>query len=143
LAFRRDPRPEVRVDGRTVQRIIRRLVDGGHLLVDGTAGGRGSNLYTIVMARPDELSTPPADRHPRQSATGGDLPPHPRQDAGAPPAQLRHPNVLDPSLNKKRARTRARGAANPPPRGAARCTRHLGQFAESCGPCRADRLAGT
>lgn len=127
-----------RVDGRTVQRIIRRLSEAGHLVVEASAGGRGSNRYAVVMTG-GELSTPPADRHPGQSATGDTAtPPHPRQDAGAPPAQPCHPNVLEPPLNPKRAR----GAANPPPRGARRCSRHLGQLAKSCGPCRADQLAG-
>lgn len=128
-----------RIDSRTVQRIIRRLSEAGHLLVEATAGGRGSNRYAVVMSSPEELSTAPGNLPPRQSATGDTAtPPQPRQDAGAPPAQPCHPNILEPPLKPQRAR----GAANPPPRGARRCPRHAGQLAKSCGPCRADQLAG-
>ncbi|MBA8825315.1 hypothetical protein FHX42_002666 [Saccharopolyspora lacisalsi] len=91
---------KTRLDERTVQRVIRRLTDEGHLRVE-KEGGRKSNRYAVLMDR--ESSTPPANRHPRQNATGGTAtPPQPRHDPATPgAAQLRHPNlpgtVLDPS----------------------------------------------
>jgi len=128
-----------RIDGRTVQRIIRRLADAGHLTVVASAGGRGSNVYTVVMGQGGQSSTPPADCHPRQGATGGTAtPPHPRQAARAPLAQLRHPNVIEPSSNRS-ARERSTRRVRVP---AATCARHIGQPADHCGPCRSETLAG-
>lgn len=67
-----------RLNRRTVQRVLKRLDDDGHLVIEG-GGGRRRNRYAIPMTDPvdnhpesvDELSTPPAERHPRQTATGG------------------------------------------------------------------------
>jgi hypothetical protein len=151
-----------RVDSRTVQRIIRRLAEAGHLLVEATVGGRGSNVYAVVMTGPEELSTAPGNLPGWQSATGGESPPEPRQDAGAALAQPCHPRgdtampperhrtVLDPEDAHASGGTSAppaagpgrRGAANPPPLGADRCPRHLGQPAKTCGNCRGEKLAG-
>jgi hypothetical protein len=79
-----------RLNERTVQRVIQRLVTGGHLLVK-EGGGRRRNRYSILMTAPTcpqpepdgRLSTAPAERHPRRSATGdtGDI---------SEVAQLRH-----------------------------------------------------
>lgn len=99
---------KTRLDSRTVQRIIRKLVDQDQLLVE-ERGGRHSNRYTVLMR---ELSTAPADCHPRQNATGG---------IGATPgaAELRHPTpgtatppeppgtVLEPSTTAEPAAVRA------------------------------------
>lgn len=74
---------KTRVDERTVQRIIRRLEEAGHLVVEATSGGRRSNRYTVVMHAPEPVE--PAAADPRQDATPGRMPP--RHDAGAPPAQ--------------------------------------------------------
>jgi hypothetical protein len=134
---------KARLDERTVQRIIRRLVDTRALeVLEATAGGRRSNTYRLIMTRPDDqpgsISTPPADRHPRQAATGGVTVPGQgwRNRATAGVAQLRHPNVIEPSSNV------GRGAALPPPVGVDRCAQHLGQPAATCGPCRAEAIAG-
>ncbi|MCI2421531.1 helix-turn-helix domain-containing protein [Saccharopolyspora sp. K220] len=72
---------KTRLDQRTVQRIVRKLAAQGHLVVE-ERGGREANRYAVVMR--EELSTPPANCHPRQIVTGG---------TGATPgvAQLRHP----------------------------------------------------
>ncbi|MFC7342062.1 helix-turn-helix domain-containing protein [Saccharopolyspora griseoalba] len=72
---------KTRLDQRTVQRIIRKLSDQGQLLVE-ERGGRHPNRYSVVMNA--ELSTAPANRRPRQVATGG-------ADATAGAAKLRHP----------------------------------------------------
>ncbi|SBW21024.1 hypothetical protein FDG2_1868 [Candidatus Protofrankia californiensis] len=82
---------KTRLDARTVQRVIRRLVAGGHLLVATAAGRGGSNVYTLVMDGQREpapvTTTPPVDNgtiqasNPRQAARDGNPP---------PPAQLRH-----------------------------------------------------
>jgi DNA-binding transcriptional MocR family regulator len=72
---------KTRLDDRTVQRIVRKLAEQGQLAVV-ERGGREPNRYAILMH--EELSTPLANCHPRQNATGG---------TGATPgvAQLRHP----------------------------------------------------
>lgn len=72
---------KTRLDERTVQRIVRKLARQDQLLVE-ERGGREANRYTIPMR--EEVSTPPADRHPRQGAAGG-------MDATPGAAQLRHP----------------------------------------------------
>lgn len=130
---------KVRLDERTVQRVIRRLVDGGHLAVSASAGGRSSNRYTVII-REEPAAAPagPADGsgvqnrtpdgidggeypHPRQDATPGDLPPRRSATAGvaldatAGVAQLCHPNVLErPRTIRARERRRAGGPAAPP-----------------------------
>ncbi|HMA46989.1 MAG TPA: helix-turn-helix domain-containing protein [Frankiaceae bacterium] len=43
---------KTRLDVRTVQRVIRRLVAGGHLRVAPTAGRGGTNVYTVVLTPP-------------------------------------------------------------------------------------------
>lgn len=82
---------KTRLDTRTVQRIVRKLVTEGHIGVS-ERGGRESNRYAVLMG--EQSSTPPADCHPRQNATGGETPPQLRQDATPPlapvPPQLRH-----------------------------------------------------
>ncbi|GLL08026.1 hypothetical protein GCM10017581_097860 [Dactylosporangium matsuzakiense] len=148
-----------RVDERTVQRIIRRLVAAQHLVVETTTGGRRSNRYALAMPAPDASSTgsptPPANRHPAETP-----PPARRQGRGgtsatAGVAQPRHPNVLEPSSNDRHAPTRPRrayadqqpaarsGAALPPPSTTPRCLTHTGQLAHNCPACRAETLGGT
>ncbi len=140
-----------RVDERTVQRIIRRLSGGGHLLVEASAGGRGSNRYAVVMTGPEEKpeekpetepepaesqsgpSEPPADCHPRQSDTGGELPG--RHDATAGVAQSCHPNVLEPS--KKNSSTKSSSprpkSGDPPRPDVEEVCRHLADRVEENG----------
>lgn len=86
---------KTRLDGRTVQRIARRLAEGGHLAIE-ERGGRESNRYSVLMRA--ELSTPPADRRPRQTAAGDTAsPPDPRHGSAIPaPAQPRHLNPPGP-----------------------------------------------
>lgn len=140
---------KTRLDERTVQRVIRRLADAGQLRVEACAGGRGSNRYALVMGAP---SGPGRVVHsPRQDATPGTVPPQPRRRATAGVAQLRHPNVLEPSKNRPTrgparapGRPAARGAALPPPSTVVdgRCQRHPGQLAAHCGPCRSEAIGG-
>lgn len=113
---------KTRLDTRTVQRVIRRLEEHGHVVVD-RGGGRAANRYSVLLTTPhqpvdnppdpvDERPTPPAECHPRQIATGG---------ACATPgvAQLRHrrggtATPPEPSYNRPRTTSsRARGPATP------------------------------
>ncbi|WP_334459079.1 helix-turn-helix domain-containing protein [Micromonospora sp. CPCC 205554] len=154
---------KVRLDERTVQRVIRRLVDGGHLTVSASAGGRASNRYAVIMRAGDADASPVADATPgdvsRFGAVAdchpGDLPPRHSATAGvaldatAGVAQLCHPNVLErPRTIRARERRRAGGPAAPArgvPRAPApppqRCPDHPGQYAGHCGPCRSERIA--
>ncbi|MEV2238801.1 helix-turn-helix domain-containing protein [Micromonospora sp. NPDC049891] len=122
---------KTRVDTRTVQRVIRRLVEGGHLMVDTTAGGRKSNTYTVVMSESD----------PRQNATPGSTPP-PAESQGTPgatPPQPRRSYATRTSFN--RPVPTQRGAALPVSSKAPdRCPNHPGQYARWCGPCRSEAV---
>ncbi|MDQ3154740.1 MAG: helix-turn-helix domain-containing protein [Actinomycetota bacterium] len=116
---------KTRLDTRTVQRVIRRLAERGHLMVH-RGGGRAANRYSIPLTTPqqpvdnppdpvdnpadsvDESPTPPAERHRWQIATGG---------TGATPgvAQLRHrrggtATPPEPSYNRPRTTTPARSS---------------------------------
>ncbi len=79
---------KTRVDERTVQRCVQRLVELGELEVMWRSGPRGTNRYRVRMT-------------PRQSVTPGNLPPgtvspHPRQIAASTPGTL----SPEPSLNR-------------------------------------------
>src|SRR5690606_1792305 len=77
---------KTRLDARTVQRVVRRLCEGGHLKVTPSAGRGGANLYQVVMHHQPAATNPPdpvdkavdspVDNHgdPRQAATPGKLP---------------------------------------------------------------------
>ena len=133
-----------RVDTRTVQRVIRRLADGGHVEILPSPGGRAANRYAVTMDGYPQ---------PRQSATPGNPPP--RQDAIPPlaqvPGQPRHSyatrtplNVLEPkpgtTTRSLRSHPQPGGAALPPTTTAGRCQQHPGQTAATCGPCRSERI---
>jgi len=96
-----------RLGERTVQRVLRRLADEGHLVIH-VGGGRRSNHYEIPMTSDNtELSTPPSDRRPRQDDAPVTSPGHPRRDDVAPPSQLRRgtPDIAvtpEPSSNGPR-----------------------------------------
>ncbi|MPY99978.1 MAG: hypothetical protein GEU97_18710 [Actinophytocola sp.] len=78
-----------RLGERTVQRVLKRLADEGHLVIH-VGGGRRSNHYEIPMTSDNsELSTPTSNRRPRQDDTPATSPGHPRCDDVAPPTQLR------------------------------------------------------
>lgn len=88
-----------RLDQRTVRRVLKRLVDAGHLVIK-PGGGRRSNNYEIPMTCVNaELSTPLANGHPGQNATPGALPVLPGQSARAARTQLRQgsPDTAAPS----------------------------------------------
>lgn len=70
---------KTRVDPRTVQRAVRRLVAVGELTMRSNAGRNGVNVYRVTMT--------PGTVPPRQTATPGATPP--RQDAA--PAESPHP----------------------------------------------------
>ncbi|AEH08772.1 hypothetical protein FsymDg_1287 [Candidatus Protofrankia datiscae] len=80
---------KTRLAPRTVQRVIRRLVAGGHLLVETAAGRGGANRYTVVTNGTTEPASTPVDNGPPKRAD-------PRQPDGGvnlpPPSQLRHPS---------------------------------------------------
>ncbi len=59
---------KTRMGERSVQRIVRKLAEEGHLSIK-ERGGRDPNRYAVLMR--SELSTPPSDWHPRQNDTGG------------------------------------------------------------------------
>jgi hypothetical protein len=142
---------KTRVNERTVQRITRRLQDGGHLHVEPTTGGRYSNRYAVLMTAPEVTPTsrnpvetepagePPAECHP------GNLPPRADATPGVapPPPQGWRSSATRTSLNRPRpVRGRPAGSAAgrqpmPPP---GRCTHHLGQSAHNCAPCRSERV---
>ncbi|RCW45132.1 helix-turn-helix protein [Halopolyspora algeriensis] len=75
---------KTRMGERSVQRIVRKLTEEGHLSVT-ERGGRNPNCYAVLMH--PELSTPPSDWHPRQSATGD-------TDGTPRVSQLRHPTPV-------------------------------------------------
>ncbi|SDK54558.1 Helix-turn-helix domain-containing protein [Actinopolyspora mzabensis] len=96
---------KTRLDERTVQRILRKLSDQGQLHID-KRGGREANRYTLLMGQ--QLSTPPAKRHPRQNATGGTAaapgvaqPRHPTPGTAVPPEPPG--TVLEPSTGSRAA----------------------------------------
>ncbi|MEU8079278.1 helix-turn-helix domain-containing protein [Catellatospora citrea] len=51
---------KVRLDERTVRRLLRKLEDGKHIKVAVGAGPRGTNRYTVIMHRAvdNSVSTP-------------------------------------------------------------------------------------
>lgn len=109
---------KTRLDARTVQRVVRRLCEGGHLKVTPSAGRGGANLYQVVMHHQPAAATNPSDpvdnavdspvdNHgdPWQAATPGKLPgaalvpPTPRhQCRGTPGTAMppERPYVLEP-----------------------------------------------
>ncbi len=86
-----------RLGERTVQRVLKRLADEGHLIIH-VGGGRRSNHYEIPMTSSNaELPTPPSDRHPRQDDAPGESSGQPRHDDVPPPTQLR-PGTPDTAM---------------------------------------------
>ncbi|MEV4511358.1 helix-turn-helix domain-containing protein [Dactylosporangium sp. NPDC049525] len=148
---------KTRVDVRTVRRIIRRLEDGGHLLVEVAAGPGGANRYTVVMtehAQPvdnpvhgpvDNAPTAPGSLPGGRFARGVQRPGTPDTATPGTPGHSSAPRTSFTSKNRPGAPapSRAGGAALPPPVDAARCPKHPGQSATHCGPCRAETLGGT
>jgi hypothetical protein len=72
---------KTRLDPRTVQRVIRRLQDSGHLAVATAAGRGGANVYSVLMNPTGAATADAVDNagdgaaDPRQTATPGNLPP--------------------------------------------------------------------
>lgn len=98
---------KTRLNERTVQRITRKLANGGHLLVDSTTGGRRSNRYRIPMTppappAPDPTPSPVDEHNPTPAATPTDAPPatppgYPQTPAACPqPSAPRHPGGPPP-----------------------------------------------
>lgn len=104
-------------DERTAQRAIGRLRESGLvvLVAEADAMKRRAREYRIDTGALKAGGEPPAQRHPRHSATPGTAPPladcHPRQIATSPPAQC-HPSpgtappltVIEPSVNRQKSR---------------------------------------
>jgi hypothetical protein len=139
------------LDERTVRRIIRRLEDGGHLAVAVAAGPNGTNRYAVIMS-----GGTPGQSAPRSECPPGNSTRPPDTATPPPPGHSRAPRTsLNVPLTSKRASARAnssgrqpsavslsRGAALPPPSQAPeRCSRHRGQYAGFCGPCRSEAVA--
>lgn len=97
---------KTRLDVRTVQRIVRRLQQGGHIAVFPAAGRGGANVYTVLMRSVDiagdaavETAATPGKLPGRQNATPRHrCHPPPGTSAGGPPAQVppKRPYVLEP-----------------------------------------------
>ncbi len=137
------------------ERTVRRLQDGGHLRVEVAAGPSGTNRYAVLMSTPGNL--PPGQDDPRSDCPQ-DIQASP-PDTVAPPTPG-HSYAPRTSLNLPRTSKRAsarvipngqrpsavplsRGAALPPAGNAPdRCPQHPGQYADYCGPCRAEALGG-
>lgn len=82
-----------RLDQRTVRRVLKRLADAGHVVIQ-PGGGRRSNNYEIPMTSADtELSTPLAMRHSGQDATPGASPVLPGQYVRPARTELRQGTV--------------------------------------------------
>lgn len=77
---------KTRLSQRTIQRTIKKLVDGGHLVVDKNGGGRWSNAYLVVLHKDDpaEQSGTPTGDHTDEATTGksGDGPENPLSTTG-------------------------------------------------------------
>jgi hypothetical protein len=116
---------KVRVDERSVRRILRRLEVAGLIRADINAGPGGANVYTILMAPDTDVPLPesPPDTSVRDPLT--------------PVSETPDTRVLRTVKNHPRTitRTRPRPASAPP-----RCRRHQGQFAGHCGPCRSEQI---
>jgi hypothetical protein len=94
---------------RTVQRVLSRLEEGGHITKRLRTG-----RSTVYDVHPNE-NQPPAQRHPRHSATPGTAPPAPGVRPPPPPAQdrdtpgVRPPiTIIEPSIEPSLERTHAR-----------------------------------
>jgi len=68
---------KTRMCRRTVQRLVVKLEDDGHLILR-RAGGRRANTYEVVLETPSEPSPQPVDDPPEPSPAGDNL--TPRQD---------------------------------------------------------------
>ncbi|MCY1145264.1 helix-turn-helix domain-containing protein [Actinoplanes sp. Pm04-4] len=132
---------------RTVQRAVSRLLEIGRLAVRRVAG-IASNVYRVLT------SAPPATTSPEIPAT--------TNGAAVTTAKV-SPEVVKGSEDVKgwrrflpsgtKAKTTGapksgypypekRGAALPPEKGSQRCSRHVGQLAHNCAPCRSEALGG-
>jgi len=129
---------KTRMSRRTVQRLVVKLEDDGHLILR-RAGGRRANTYEVVLGRPPEPSPQPVDdppepspagdkMTPRQSVTGDRLTP-PNGDNLSPQgchshvtpgvSQLCHPThpvpVLDPPPPAPSTTSNSGGGGNSKP----------------------------
>lgn len=102
---------KTRLDVRTVQRAVKRLVDAGFLHVEYNAGPGGKNLFTVTPG----TAPPPAERRPRQSAakppaqrrgTPGTAPPEPSDNHQEPSggAEAPPPAVIEGPEKKKKTK---------------------------------------
>ncbi|MFY1687459.1 helix-turn-helix domain-containing protein [Plantactinospora sp. WMMB782] len=126
---------------RTVQRVLARLVELGHLIIDRSRGRR-TNVYALAQPRQDG----PATVSPQPATVSIERPTVPpkvtpdvkslrkilearSRASGAPSGAPPHPATRG-------------GAALPVARRADQCPRHRGAPAHNCGPCRAEALGG-
>lgn len=116
-----------RVSERTVQRVVQRLDALGLLVVEWSAGPRGTNRYRIVL-------TPPSDCHPRQvdaPDTGVTTPP--TTVSGEP--SLNHPLPPQPPASGGSSAATACKNHRRPRRGCADCATPAPFVPEWCGGC--------
>lgn len=111
---------KTRVDPRTVQRAVRRLVAVGELTMRPNAGRNGVNVYRVTMT---PGATPPlAHSHPRQNATPGRTPPPAQRRPGTQSPNPRH-SATQPVLNPPTNSPTSKGSPTVPPGALARTVR--------------------
>lgn len=86
---------------RTVQTAIKRLEQGGYLIIELNAGKRGTNLYTVIP-------TPAVDAPPQEMHPAADAPtprtrctPTPARDAPEPSVTINEPSEEDKARAQK------------------------------------------
>lgn len=160
---------KVRLDERTVRRLLRKLESARHIAVSVGTGPRGTNRYTVIMHSPVGNSVPTpgqiapqADCPPDNEGTTPDTvtPPSPghncapqtslnfqRTSNGRASAPVRPagkgPTARRPPAGSRQPEPPTRGAALPPRR-SDRCTQpgHQSFLGHNCGACRSEALVG-
>ncbi|SCL42168.1 helix-turn-helix domain-containing protein [Micromonospora aurantiaca (nom. illeg.)] len=134
---------------RTVQRALRRLVEVGRLLVRKVAN-IATRVYRLVVGGGDKQAAGgdiPAREGDALRVTQRSVEDH-SEDVKPRAARTDWRRFLPKSKNPNTAprpypyAVERRGAALPPPRDAERCSRHIGQTAAHCSPCRSEALGG-
>jgi DNA-binding transcriptional MocR family regulator len=145
---------------RTVQRVISKLIQLGRLVVSRVAG-IATHVYRLVTGQNEDQGVSPGSHGATESGTRGDSqevsPEVVKKDLeevkGSAAPRRRWRDYLPsgaPKSNKSAPTNRVnapawaerRGAALPPVVGIERCSRHLGELAHNCRPCRSEALVG-
>ncbi|MFG1997111.1 helix-turn-helix domain-containing protein [Actinoplanes sp. NPDC048988] len=134
---------------RTVQRAVARLVNLGRLAVRRVAG-IASNVYRVLTSAPQPTMTSGNEAASKSSAVASapvtpEVPKFSEGSKGAPRRDWRRFLPSGVKSNNPASGTQPfqrRGAALPPAVGADRCSRHVGQLAAHCAPCRSEAIGG-